>query len=66
MLKKILGCINKCVTCIVVLLPLEVGKLNRFPARKYTDKVRIGRDLERMSWEKVEENRKVNLRKCKP
>lgn len=49
MLKKILGCINKCVTCIAVLLPLEVGKLNRFPDRKYTDKVRIGRDLERVS-----------------
>ena len=44
-------CISKCVICVVVLMPLEMGKLNCFSAKKYPEKVRIGRDLENMSWE---------------
>lgn len=57
MLQKILGCINKCI-CIAVLTQLEVGKLDSFSTRYYTEKVRIGRDLESISWEKL---RKIEM-----
>lgn len=43
-------------------IQLEVGKLDSFTTRKYTEKVRIGRGMKNMSQEKVEENRNVNLR----
>lgn len=50
------------ITCLPVRIQLEVGKLDSFTVRKYTEKVRMERDLERMSWGKVEENRNVNPR----
>ena len=58
MLQKILGCINKCIICIAVLIQLEEGKLDTFSTRYYTEKVRIGRDLESISWEKL---RKIEM-----
>lgn len=63
LLKKISGCINnKCITCIPVLIQLEVGKLDSYTTGKYAEKVGMGRDLECISWGKVEENRNVNPR----
>ena len=48
--------------CILVLIQLKVGKPDSLAIGKYTEKVRIGRDVESMSWGKVEENRNVPTR----